>query len=105
MDLLHLLSLERTGSGRLEAALTVRAALVLKGLARSQGRGHLGWKMDVLSISHNPSVLIVDRGYPVFPKERSTQNHIISLDIRDIKVNVSVNWSKFYSYPGPVIDF
>jgi len=61
--------------------------------------------MDALSISHNPSILIVDRGYPVFPKERGTQNRIVSLDIRDIKVNVSINWSEFYRYPGPVIDF
>src|SRR5258706_15106560 len=105
MDLLRLISLERAGSGRLEAALMVRAALVPKGLVRSRGRGHLGWKMDALSISHNPSVLIVDRGYPIFPKERGTQNHVVSLNIRDIKVNVSINWSEFYRYPGPVIDF
>ena len=61
--------------------------------------------MDTLSTPHDPSVVIINRRYPIFPEERGPQDHVVSLDIRDIKVNFRFNRSEFYRYPSTVVDF
>src|SRR5258706_10003142 len=103
--LLGLMSLVLAGSGRLDAALVAKVALVPKGMARSRDRSRLGWKMNAFSIPHDPSVVIVDRRYPVFPEERGTQDRVVPFDIRDIEVYLRVDGSEFYGYPCPIVDF
>jgi len=60
--------------------------------------------MDVFSIPHDPSIVIIDWGYPIFPEEWGTQNHIIAFDISNIKVNFGVYRSEFYGNPCPIAD-
>ena len=80
------MSLECAGSGRFESALTELISLIPKGLAQFRDWGWLGWKMDAFTILHNPAVVSVDGGYPMFPEEQGTQDRVIPIDIRDIEV-------------------
>ena len=105
LDLHRLMSLDLAGSGRLDAVLTAKLALVPKGTARSRGWGHLGWKMDAFSIPHDPSVITVDRRYPEFPEEWGTQDRVVPFDIRDIEVYLRIYGSEFDGYPCPIVDF
>jgi len=102
---LCLISTERAGSSRLEAVLTAKVALVPKGLTELRDRGRLGWKMNAFPIPHDPSVVVIDRGYPMFPEERGTQNCIVPFDIRDIEVYLSMYGPEFHGNPGPIVDF
>ena len=97
--------LDLAGSGRCEAALTEANALGPKGPARSRGWDWLGWKMDALAIFHDPSVVVVDRGYPVFPEERCTQYRVVPIDIRDIEIRTDVYRSEFDRDPCSIVDF
>ena len=102
---LRVMSLEHAGSGRFEAALTELITLVPKGLDRFRDWGSLGWKMDTLTTLHNPAAVSEDGKYPMFPEERGAQNHIIPIDICDIKVGGSLNGTEFHRYPCSVVDF
>jgi len=61
--------------------------------------------MNVFTALHYPSVVTVDRGYPMFPEERGSQYRVIPIDVRYIEVGRGMYWSKFYWYPCTVVDF
>ncbi len=81
-----------------------KVTLVLRGLTGLHDRGRLGWKMNVFPIPHDPSVVVVDWGYPMFPEERGTQNCIVPFNIRDIEVYLSMYGPEFHGNPGPIVD-
>ena len=67
--------------------------------------GHLGWKVYVLSIPHDPPIITVDWGYPKFPEEQGTQDCIVPFNICNTKVYLRFYRSEFDGYPCPIIDF
>ena len=62
-------------------------------------------EMDGFPILHDPPVVFVDRGYPVLPKERGTQDRVVPVDVRDSEVHLGLYRPKLYGDPRSIVNF
>ena len=57
-----------------------------------------------LSILHDPALILEDWQDCVLPHKGGTQNHIVSVYIRNVEVNLWVYGPKFHLGPCPIVD-